>query len=115
VNSYIFTKTGPQSFPEKEVYREIAGRVWRETKKIILDNNKKIEDILNNKSHLIHETDSLKSYNDLLIHVTMYETFQTIESDRYSDFQFPVDIRDHLEAKRELVLGEFRAESEGKL
>lgn len=107
INREIFAQTGPPSFPPEDPTRSAAGLVWRETKKKILANNAQIEAILRTKTHLIQGPDSLANYHRLLVHVAMYETFQTIETDLYAGFQFPADIRDHVETQRGLVLQTF--------
>lgn len=114
INCEIFARTGPPSFPPDDPARSAAGLVWKETKKKILANNSQVEAILRTKTHLIQEPDSLANYHRLLVHVAMYETFQTIESDLYAGFQFPADIRDHVETQRLLVLQNFN-EATGEL
>lgn len=104
INREIFVQTGPPSFPAQDPARSAAAKVWRETKKKILNNNMQIETILRTRTHLIRAPDSLDKYHRLLVHVAMYETFQKVETDIYTGFQFPADIRDHVEAQRELVL-----------
>lgn len=104
INREIFTQTGPDSFPEQDPARSAAALVWRETKKKILANNMEIEAILRSRTHLIQGPDALEHYQRLLVHVAMYETFQTVETDLYAAFQFPADIRAHVEQQRGLVL-----------
>ena len=64
-NRVIFSKTGPRSWPTEHIEREAAALVWAETKLKILENNKAIELILQTKTHLIDESDSLEKYADL--------------------------------------------------
>lgn len=104
INREIFTKTGPSTFPEEHNEREAAALVWNMMKKKILENNREIEAILKTKTHLIYKSDMLDAYKTLLVHVAMYETFQTIETDRYARFLFPQEVRAHLVAKRSLAL-----------
>lgn len=111
INKEIFDKTGPTSFPEAEPGRSAAALVWRETKKKILSNNAQIETVLRTKTHHIQGPDSLAEYHRLLIHVAMYETFQMVETDLYAAFQFPADIRSHVETQRGLVLQAFNEAS----
>lgn len=86
-NRVIFSKTGPRSWPTEHIEREAAALVWTETKLKILENNKAIELILQTKTHLIDESDSLEKYADMLVHVTMYEAFQKVGTDLYAKFQ----------------------------
>lgn len=109
INGEIFSKTGPPSFPEDEIERDAAGLVWKETKKKIIANNLQIETILKERTHLIFNSDSLDAYKGLLVHVAMYETFQTFETDLYKDFLFPKDIHAHIIEKRQATLEAFRA------
>ena len=104
MNKEIFEETGPPSFPQDEISRNAAGLVWKQTKKKILANNIEIETILRTKTHLLGETDSLESYQRLLVHVAMYETFQRVETDLYRAFLFPADIRSHVVDQRLAVL-----------
>lgn len=108
INHEVFQKTGPPSFPAEYIEREAAALVWKETKRRILMNNEQIEKILTTKSHLMRASDSMKNYHALLIHVAMYDTFQRVQSDRYSGFQFPKGIREHLESNRKEVLSDLR-------
>lgn len=107
INEEIMKKTGPPSFPSGEIERDAAALVWRETKLKILKNNSKIENILQDKSHLLGGSDSLGNYKELLIHVAMYETFQNIKTDLYFHFQFPSGIKKHVEGNRNKILAEF--------
>lgn len=109
INGEVFSRTGPPSFPEGEIERGAAALVWAETKKIILDNNRRILDILRTKTHRLHVADGLATYNDLMIHLAMYETFQTIPTDRYRGFQFPPTVRGHVADMRKRVLDDFNA------
>jgi hypothetical protein len=109
INGEVFGKTGPPSFPEGEIERGAAALVWAETKKIILENNRRILEILRTKTHRLHGADNLAAYNELMIHLAMYETFQTIPTDRYRGFQFPKSVREHLSDMRKRVLDDFNA------
>jgi hypothetical protein len=80
-----------------------------QTKKKILENNREIELILKTRIHLVYKSDSLDAYKALLIHVAMYETFQKVETDRYTGFQFPKEVRGHILAMRASVLDEFHS------
>ncbi|UVO55749.1 hypothetical protein [Sphingomonas sp. SUN039] len=109
VNKEIFDQTGPSSFPLDENGRTAAAMVWKHTKKRILANNLQIESILSTKTHLMDETDSLEHYHRLLVHVAMYETFQTVRTDLYQRFFFPPEARTHIVAKRNLVLEKYNS------
>lgn len=108
MNGAIFSKTGPPSFPEGHIERESAAKVWAETKKKIIKNNRQIESIIRNKSHLMHNSDDINAYKDLLVHAAMYETFQSIKTDRYVAFQFPINVEQHLACQRSKALAEYR-------
>jgi len=107
INKAIFEQTGPPSFPTDEIARNAAGLVWKKTKQKILVNNAQIELILRTKTHLLSKQDLLSSYNKLLVHVAMYETFQEVETDLYKKFLFPEGIRAHIESKRRFVVDEY--------
>jgi hypothetical protein len=113
MNGEIFRKTGPPSFPEDHIEREAAAKVWEQTKAKILINNKQIEDLLREKSHLMHATDNFDNYKGLLLHVAMYETFQATPTDRYTNFRFPDTIVDHVREKRRRTLYDYRRAMEG--
>lgn len=103
-NAQIFLQTGPQSFPSEHAEREAAATVWNEAKKKVLQNNERIEQIILTKSHLIHKADTLERYTPLLIHVSMYQVFQVVQSDIYSKYRFPEDISQHVKDMRSLML-----------
>lgn len=107
INGEIFAKTGPPSFPRDEPGRSAAGLIWRETKKKILANNADIERILRTKSHLLQGMDTFEAYHQLLVHVAMYETFQSVPTDLYKSFFFPPNIREHIVGQRLTVLDAF--------
>lgn len=109
INGEVFHKTGPPSFPDGEIERSGAALVWAETKKIILENNRRILEILRTRTHRLYARDTLGAYNDLMIHVAMYETFQTIPTDRYRGFFFPGNVRQHIADMRDRVLADFNA------
>jgi hypothetical protein len=109
INGEVFGKTGPPSFPLGEIERAAAALVWAETKKIILENNRRLLEILRTKTHRLHAADSLAAYNNLMLHLAMYETFQTIPTDLYRSFQFPSTVREHLADMRARVLNDFNA------
>jgi transcription termination factor NusB len=107
VNEEIYNKTGPPAFPEDEISRNAAGLVWREMKKKILANNEQIESILKTKTHLMSSTDSLESYDALMLHVAVYEAQQRIPTDLYGAFNFPKGVRQHIIDKRAEVRSTF--------
>ncbi len=108
MNGTIFKETGPPSFPmERGHPRDAAEGLWAESKKKILENNREIENILRTKAHLIYRNDSLDYYLPLLVHLTMYELFQSLPTDRYAAFRFPPQIRGHVADIRTAVLSEF--------
>lgn len=115
INGEIFSRTGPQSFPKGEIERGAAALVWTETKNIILENNRRILEILRTKTHHLSDVDSLAAYNDLMIHLAMYETFQSVPTDRYLEFQFPKDVRKHVAHIRARVLDDYSALTRSQL
>ncbi|QJU60256.1 hypothetical protein HL653_23215 [Sphingomonas sp. AP4-R1] len=115
INGEIFDKTSKKAWPEDEAGREAAALVWVETKKKVLANNLVIETILRTKTHLMSETDSLASYQPLLLHVAMYETFQTVQTDLYKKFMFPASVRSHLVDQRSTVLSAYYETSGDKI
>ena len=115
INGEVFEKTGPRSFPPGEIERAAAAGVWGETKQVILENNRRILEILRTQTHRLHSADNLANYNALMIHVAMYETFQTFPTDRYQAFRFPETVRGHVAEMRGRVLNEFKALTGEKL
>ncbi|TXI87189.1 MAG: hypothetical protein E6Q40_05360 [Cupriavidus sp.] len=111
INGEIFAKTSMKSWPEDEAGREAASLIWNETKKKVLANNAMIETILRTKTHHLAETDSLDTYHPLLIHVAMWETFQTVQTEIYKKFMFPAEIREHIVAQRSNVLSDYYEQS----
>lgn len=111
INGEIFAKTSMKAWPEDESGREAAALIWKETKKKVLANNAMIETILRTKTHRLAETDSLDAYHPLLIHVAMWETFQTVQTEIYKKFMFPAEVRDHIVVQRSNVLSDFYEQS----
>lgn len=107
VNREVFQAVGPQTFPDDPNRREAAGELWEATKKsVIIPNNKKIQGVLRDKSHLISPDDGLSAYLPLVNHVAMYEIFQDIPTEIYARFQFPTGVIEHIEGQREKLLGQ---------
>lgn len=105
VNRDVFEAIGPQTFPDDPNRRDAAGELWEATKKsVVIPNNKKIQGVLRNKSHLISSDDGLSAYLSLINHVAMFEIFQDIPTELYARFQFPTGILEHTERQREQLL-----------
>jgi hypothetical protein len=108
VNRDVFKAVGPQTFPDDPNRREAAGELWEATKNsVIIPNNKKIQGVLQDKSHLISSDDGLSAYLPLINHISMYEIFQDIPTEIYARFQFPTGILEHIEGRREQLLRHF--------
>lgn len=107
LNREAFDAVGPQTFPTDTHRREAAGELWEATKEsVIIPNNRKMQEVLRDKSHLISTGDRLSAYLPLMNHVAMYEIFQEIPTEIYDNFRFPAGILEHIEVQRERLLEE---------
>lgn len=105
MNGELFHNAGPSSFPNDHIQRESAAKVWENIKQdFILPNNKKIQDIIRECSHLISETDDISNYLKLYEHTAMFDIFQDTPTELYSKFQFPISILEHIDSKRRDII-----------
>lgn len=105
VNSEIFRKFGPHTFPEDPISATAAETIWKEMRDdVVLPNNTKMIDILRNNSYLLMESDSLDNYRSLQLHLSMYSVFQKYPSEIYYEYRFPEGIENHVRQKRDRLL-----------
>jgi hypothetical protein len=108
INGSVFESTGPISFPEDIINREVAALAWNKIKlDVIIPNNQRIMSILRDKSHLISKSDSLLNYMELQNHLAMYEVFQNVRTESYEKFKFPSKILEHIKLVRSNLIKEF--------
>lgn len=101
-NEEVFKKFGPPSFPEEHIEREAAAAMWREMRdQFVLVNNRKISELITEKSHLVSEEENFLDYLRLKMHIDAYEAFQAVRSEKYSRFQFPKGINALVSLRRE--------------
>lgn len=106
-NGEVFAKVGPRSFPNDEVMKEAAAKVWQKAKvDVIIANNKVIKSIVTTKNHLMDKSDTYQAYLGLITHISMYEIFQDVQTEVYSKFQFPNDIVQHVDKYRSRVVAD---------
>jgi hypothetical protein len=83
-NKAVFDDFNPKTFPDNEIERETAAKVWAALKKgVILPNNEGILGILREKSHLVTETDDIEVYSSLFNHIVMYMVFVEYRTEQY--------------------------------
>ncbi len=104
LNREIFERAGPAVKFDDFSAQQAAAEIWQELKGKVILNNQEIERILRTKTHLLSAGDSMERYNELYVHVSMFEVFQKVPTDLYSNFRFPVDILPHVERMRETVI-----------
>ena len=105
-NKELFEKVGPPSFPTDHTRREIAATVWEVVRPKILENNLSIRSILIERSQKIDVSDGLSNYQELIVHLTMYEVEQTVKSDIIERFRFPENIVGHIQTTKSRLQGE---------
>lgn len=109
-NQSLFFAFGPRTFPDNHIRREAASEVWREIRgNVILPNNDRVLEILEEKSHLLHEEDGIQTYTELINHLHSYKVFCEITTEVHNRFPFPEYIIEHISRMRDRLLKELNA------
>jgi hypothetical protein len=105
-NSSIFNSYGPQTFPKDNgVLETEASEVWKQlVKNVIIPNNKKICDIIQQFSHLINSEDSIANYLEYSVHAKSFEHFIDFPNALHKGFKYPSNFITNVEAARNKVL-----------
>jgi hypothetical protein len=76
-NNSLFNAYGPSSFPrDGGILETEASEVWKELVEfVIIPNNRKIECVIQQFSHLMYESDKLDYYLEYLVHLKSFEHF----------------------------------------
>lgn len=115
-NSSIFNSYGPQTFPKDGgVLETEASEVWKQlVQNVIIPNNKKIRDTIQQFSHLISPNDNIAKYLDYSVHAESFEHFIKFPNTLHKSFKYPTDFISNVEASRNAVLNNLQA-TENKL
>ena len=114
INAELFKRVGPPAFPIEELARNASAKAWRIARDEVVVNNTRIRTLISEKSHLLSNNDPLDNYTELLIHITMYETFTKVETDWYSNFKFPQNIIRHVELMRAASIERYKGLIQGR-
>jgi hypothetical protein len=115
-NSAIFNSYGPQTFPKDNgVLETEASEVWKQlVENVIIPNNKKICDTIQQFSHLIDTSDSIDKYLDYSVHSESFEHFINFPNALHKAFKYPTDFVANVETIRTKVLQDLKL-TENKL
>lgn len=115
-NSEMFSKYGPNTFPNDSGPLETeASEIWKRiVEDIIIPNNKKICDRVQDFSHLIMLGDSIEPYLNYFTHAQSYKHFVSNPNGLHKSFKYPVDFLPHVEKNRTQLL-KVLTETEKKL
>jgi hypothetical protein len=105
-NSSIFNSYGPQTFPKDNgVLETEASEVWKKlVKNVIIPNNKKICDTIQQFSHLIDSEDSITNYLEYSVHANSFEHFVDFPNALHKAFKYPNNFITNVEVARKKVL-----------
>jgi hypothetical protein len=115
-NGEIFKAYGPNTFPrDSGVLETEASEVWKLiTQNVIIPNNNKICDTIQQYSHLIGKNDSINGYLNYFIHSESFEHFIKFPNTLHKAFKYPNEFITKVEENRNKVLKELH-ETENKL
>ncbi|HML24349.1 MAG TPA: hypothetical protein PKD09_22020 [Aggregatilinea sp.] len=106
VNHELLMRAGPPSSMETDSpnIQQEKREVWdRLAAEVILPNNKRICDIIEQKLHLITSSDDATQYFRFLTHAYVYHVFRDFPHENYLNFQFPQGFLEHVQLKREEI------------
>lgn len=115
-NAAIFKAYGPNTFPtDNGVLETEASEVWKQlTQNVIIPNNKKISDTIQQFSHLIDKDDSIEPYLNFSVHAESFEHFISFPNALHKGFKYPTDFVLNIESHRNKVISNLQ-QTENKL
>lgn len=115
-NSSLFNAYGPSTFPQDGgVLETEAAQVWRQlVENVIIPNNQKIENVIQQFSHLKDEDDNLEVYLEYLVHLESYRHFILNPNTLHKAFKYPSKFIDNVEQYRNRIITRLK-ETENKL
>ena len=115
-NASIFNAYGPSSFPrDSGVLETEASQVWQQlVENVIIPNNQKIENVIQQFSHLKNETDNMDFYLEYLVHLESYRHFVKTPNTIHKAFKYPSHFINNVELNRNEIINRLQ-ETEKKL
>ena len=109
-NESIFNAYGPSSFPrDGGVLETEASVVWKQIiENVILPNNKKIESVIQQFSHLKNENDNIDLYLDFLVHIESYDHFIKTPNTLHKAFKYPSGFIENVIKNRNEIIENLR-------
>jgi hypothetical protein len=115
-NASIFNAYGPSTFPKDGgVLETEASQIWKQlVENVIIPNNQKIENVIQQFSHLKNETDNIDFYLEYLVHLESYEHFVKTPNTIHKAFKYPSNFINNVETNRNDIITRLH-ETEKKL
>jgi hypothetical protein len=115
-NTSLFNAYGPNTFPQDSgVLETEASQVWKQlVENVIIPNNQKIENVIQQFSHLKDESDNIELYLKYLVHLESYRHFILNPNTIHKAFKYPLNFIVNVETNRNLVIERLQ-ETEKKL
>lgn len=115
-NASIFNAYGPSTFPKDGgVLETEASQIWKQiVENVIIPNNQKIENVIQQFSHLKNETDNMDFYLEYLVHLESYEHFVKTPNTIHKAFKYPSNFINNVETNRNEIITRLH-ETEKKL
>lgn len=115
-NASIFNAYGPNSFPrDSGVLETEASQVWQQVvENVIIPNNQKIENVIQQFSHLKNEKDNIDFYLEYLVHLESYRHFIKTPNPIHKAFRYPSHFINNVELNRNEIINRLQ-ETEKKL
>jgi len=105
-NTSLFNAYGPNTFPQDGgVLETEASQVWRQlVENVIIPNNQRIENVIQQFSHLKDESDNIELYLKYLVHIESYRHFILNPNTIHKAFKYPSDFILNVETNRNFVI-----------
>ena len=115
-NSSIFKAYGPSTFPrDSGVLETEASQVWQKlVENVIIPNNQKIENVIQQFSHLKNTADNIDMYLEYLVHLESFRHFISNPNTIHKAFKYPTNFITNVETNRNIIITTLQ-ETEKKL
>lgn len=115
-NASIFNAYGPSTFPrDGGVLETEASQVWQKlVENVIIPNNQKIENVIQQFSHLKNTSDNIDMYLEYLVHLESFRHFISNPNTIHKSFKYPTNFITNVETNRNIIITTLQ-ETEKKL
>lgn len=96
---------GRASFPDDRDLKTDAEFVWEQiVERVIIPTNRRIANVIEERSYLIDESDELEPYLAFVRHAESYEIFRRKRHESHQKFCYPKELDQHIRDVRQSIL-----------